>query len=297
MMFPSPESKLDMEAGQLKRIESKSLSGFKTRHVFDHFAVFRSVDQYIALVAEARLKGFPVYILGKGSNTWFYGRRVRSAVLKNELPVVIDVVKEDAAGAEVYISSTTPLMKALRFCEKKELEGFWFLASVPGNIGGAIAMNAGGAPGHPTIFDFVETVSIFDGRKLSIVRREEISTGHRKTEFTGVQAKLIVGATFRFKKSAGVGDSISERIRWYKANQDTTGPTLGTVFAEGNGYIFGALKRLRVGFRGAHYSAKWPNWIVCKSGSLIGIRLCVAIGWWAHKLLFSKCRVEMIRVD
>jgi UDP-N-acetylmuramate dehydrogenase len=281
---------------EFQAICSNRHGGFKTSHRFRNFAVFRSVEEYTALVNVARDHHLPVYILGKGSNTYFASRTVHTAVLKNELPETIEIVEQNDHAITVDISSSTSLMKVLRFCEKNELESFYFLASVPGNVGGSLAMNAGGPKGTETIFDFLDQVTVCDSRSIRTVPKSEIPIGHRHTPFAGQHEELIASARFTFRRTCLTESPVRKRIDWYKTHQDTSGPSLGSVFKDGNGYVFGALKRLNFGMLGSHWSSKYGNWIVCKRGSLLGIRLCIFAARFLHVAIGRRIELEVIKV-
>jgi UDP-N-acetylmuramate dehydrogenase len=280
----------------LKHNSSNRLSGYRTHHEFLHYASFRSIEEFSSLLLDIQKNDLPVYILGKGSNTWFASRRVHTAVLKNELPEFIEIQKEDDCSLTLRVSSATPIMRVLRFCEKRGFDCFYFLASVPGNIGGALAMNAGGPPHTGSIFDFVDSIDVFEDNMAKTHTKAQIPIGYRHTPYTGVQPKLIISACFTFNKKSFEISPIKERIEWYKRFQDTSGPSLGSVFSSGNGYIYGALKRLRFGIFGSQFSGKYPNWIVCKKGSLFGIRLCVVMATILHRMFSRQIVIEIVRV-
>lgn len=281
---------------ELYILQSDRLSGFKTDHKFLHFGTFASVAEFASLVNEANSIGIPVYILGNGSNTYFASRIIRSAVLKNNLPKEISIVADNKSGATICVSSSTPIMKVLRFCESNSLDSFYFLASVPGNIGGALAMNAGGGTGKPTILDYVEHILVWEDGVLCHIPKAKITAAHRHTPYSGCHSRLIVNAQFHFSRTHFHESPIKQRIRWHQEHQDTGGPSLGSVFKSGNGYVFGILKRLKFGCFGSYWSEKWGNWIVCKRGSLAGIRACILAACLLHLLVGRKIDLEIVKV-
>ena len=272
-------------------------STYRTRHRVANYGEFTSVPEFAACIESAHRVGLAPYVLGRGSNTFFAARNVEAVVLKNRLPEFLKVVTETDASMTVEISSSVPLMTVLRFCQQHSLDSFYYLASAPGNIGGALAMNAGGAKTPPlSIYDFVDTVTSWESGVTENLAASAIPRSFRTTPFTGMHDKLIVSAQFTFPKIHLKDDPIQKRLEWYRLDQDTSGPSCGSVFKEGNGYVFGALKRLKFGLFGSHWSNKWPNWIVCENGSLCGIRVCLWAARFLHFVTGRRAELEIIRV-
>ena len=272
-------------------------STYRTRHQVANYAEFTSVAEFATYIAHARSAGLAPYVLGKGSNTFFAARNIKAAVLKNQLPEIFEVVSDTPAGMTMEISSTVSLMKVLRFCQQHGLESFYYLASAPGNIGGALAMNAGGAINPPlAIYDFVDTVTCWEAGVLKTMAASAIPRSYRTTPFTGVHDKLIISARFTFPKIHLEDDPIQKRLEWYRLEQDTSGPSCGSVFHTCNGYLMGALKRTQFKIGGSHFSGKWANWIVCQKGSHRGIAALVLLAQSLHWLLGKKAILEIVRV-
>jgi len=282
--------------GVLRSLRSDRLSTFRTEHEVPHYGEFETPEQFLELRRQAEAKGLPTYILGNGSNTLFLRRTVRSAVLRNRLRQEL----RDLGDGRVEVSSSVPIMRVLRHCEQRSLTSFYFLASVPATIGGAIAMNAGLGSG-PTILDFVESVtSIEDGREV-VRHQHEIERRHRWTIFTGVHDRLITKVVFRFEPTSLEESPIRERIDWARDHQDLAVPNCGSVFRESWGPI---LRRARAlppwglrwpGFR-AQYSRKVNNWISCRSRSSLPVVILIRAVQLAHLLVGRRARTEIIQV-
>lgn len=280
----------------LSEFTSNAVSGFRTTHRFLHFADFSSIEEFESLLREARDRHLPVYILGKGSNSFFQRQRITTAVLRNCLPAELRETGGGPGEHLVYASSSTPILKVLHHCQRRSLDSFYFLSSVPGNIGGALAMNAGEDRGGRTIYNYVERLHIYESGVEKVLDPADLAIRHRQTPYTGVHAKLILGATFRFRPADHVEGAIRNRLEWYRENQDTSGPSLGSVFSRGNGYVFGFLKRTRFGYRGSHWSYKYGNWLVCERGSLAGLRLCIGVAKLLHFAVGVRPQLEIIKV-
>ncbi|MED4600763.1 FAD-binding protein [Paenibacillus validus] len=276
-------------------IKSDSLSKYKTSHYFENYGEIKSLDDYQYYIEWARQNNKKVYILGNGSNTLFTRKNIKSLVLKNSLPEEIKCIsKEDNL---YYISSRVMMNQVLSFCYKNSLESFYFLSSVPATIGGALAMNAGeGKKINKSIYDYVESVTYIDSdHSIKEINRRDMIIDYRKTMFTGCHDKLIVGAIFRFPKNDfGEGNPIKDRLKWSKAYQDNIAPNCGSVFLQGNYYIFKLLRGLKIGK--TQYSSKTTNWINNKSSGPLPILILIFITRLIHFIFFSKCKIELISV-
>jgi len=274
-------------------LNSSRLSTFRTRHEFKHYAEFTRVDDYLALLEFAAREGLQVYVLGNGSNTLFKHKRVRTLVLHNKLERKFESIGEYRFEA----SSSELISSILKYCRQHRLDSFFYLASVPATVGGALAMNAGrGGPEQKTIYDYVESVTYIDRdgamRRLVV---DEIERSRRKTVFTGLQTKLITGCIFRFNHSAEDDDKIRERIEWCKKHQDLSAPNCGTLFKVSSATI---MKKLQgFGVFGARFSPVTRNWMLNKARSPVPMRILIGVAVVLHRLLGKKIELEVIEVD
>jgi len=276
----------------IEGLESNLLSHLKTSHRFEAYSDFTSIEQFLACLEWATSQNREVFILGNGSNTLFIRKKVKSLILKNALPAEI----RDLGENRWEISSSVLIMSVLTHCRARSLDSFYFLASLPATIGGALAMNAGRGKAHPTlnIYKFVESVTYVEKGKLITKACQEIPRSYRQTPFRGVQSTLIVSAIFRFPPTQFVQDPIVERLKWVKENQDNSAPNCGSVFCEGNLPILNRLKGLSL-FKAA-YSSRTPNWILNRSSHPMPVRALIWIAIVLHRLTFKKIDLELIPV-
>ena len=236
----------------------------------------------------------PLYILGNGSNTFFKSHKVRSLVLKNKLKASID----DLGNGRFDVSSSALVIDVLKACYAKSLDSFYYLASVPATIGGALAMNAGrGRHQQLTIYDFVESVTFFDfeDNQLKTVPPDELVLGYRQTVFTGIQSQLILRAKFKFPTAHFPQNPIAQRRRWSKEFQDYSIPSCGSVFKLADYRILRKLEGLSLGK--TSFSAKTTNWISNRSRSSWPIRALIVIAQSLHFLLGKSNELEVIVVE
>jgi UDP-N-acetylmuramate dehydrogenase len=272
---------------------SKKISLYRTEHVILHYREICSETDALQLLSESAKGNQPIYILGNGSNTFFANRKIRSTILKNKLPRSIEHVGDDT----FYISSSTLVSEVLKYCHKNQRESFYYLASVPAEIGGALAMNAGQglAYGATSIMDFVDKVRFIRDGDIIEKSPDQLSVSYRNTIFTGQTDMFILGAYFRFVTVPEfVENPIKQRIEWAKKHQDLSKPNCGTVFKTAQPKILNRFRGLSM--FGATYSRKTGNWIINESKNPLGIKLLISIVILAHRLFFQKCETEIIRV-
>ncbi|MBB6430783.1 FAD-binding protein [Algisphaera agarilytica] len=306
----------------IEPLDSDKLSTFRTHHHFENYAEFSTIEEFKDCVAWAKDKNVDFYILGNGSNTIFAKTKVRSLVLRNKLKKDLTTLGDET---HVKASSSLPISVILKHCQDRNLDCFYYLASVPATLGGALAMNAGrGRIYNQTIFDFVETVTYFDGNEVITLRRDEIELSYRKTMFTGLNNSLILEATFNFpelperqpdaaedaaadgaspaedgsdKKKKAVDRKslpISQRIAYSKENQDHSAPNCGSVFKEAKMGILGRIQGTRLG--SAQYSPKTINWLLSHGTSPRPMIWLIRYAKAVHLLFGRRAVLELIVV-
>ena len=121
----------------------------------------------------------PHKFLGGGSNL---------LVIDGELPfVVLQLAKPEQEvvldGNIASVDAAADLGHTVTFCAKHDLGGMEGLIGVPGTVGGALRMNAGAY--GTQIGSYVREVKVCRaaGRKIEILRGEEISFEYRHTSF------------------------------------------------------------------------------------------------------------------
>jgi UDP-N-acetylmuramate dehydrogenase len=132
--------------------------------------------------------GVPHRFIGGGSNLLVGDGELPWVVLqlsKPEPEVVID-------GTFAQVDAAADLGRTVTFCAKNDLGGMEGLIGVPGTVGGALRMNAG-AYGMQ-IGSYVREVKLYRaaGRKIEILRGDQISFEYRHTSFAPDDMMLAV---------------------------------------------------------------------------------------------------------
>jgi UDP-N-acetylmuramate dehydrogenase len=132
--------------------------------------------------------GIPHKFLGGGSNLLVGDGELPFVVLQLVRPEP-DVVIE---GNFAHVDAAADLGRTVTFCAKNDLGGMEGLIGVPGTVGGALRMNAG-AYGMQ-IGSYVREVKLYRaaGRKMEILRGEQISFEYRHTSFAPDDMMLAV---------------------------------------------------------------------------------------------------------
>ena len=213
----------------------------------------------------------PLRVIGQGSNLLVDDKGVEGAVIKLEGRFF---TKPRFEGTTLYAPAGTNLSKLVLECVSKGLGGLECLTGIPGSVGGAVKMNAGGKFGD--IGACVESVKLMDQQGgLFDKSKPELVFDYRSTNIT---AKVIVEAKIELVESDPEQLLKTTKEIWiYKKNsQPLTSRNAGCVFKNPRGLSAGALidraglKGLKIG--GAEVSEKHANFITtgqnCKSSDI-----------------------------
>lgn len=236
----------------------------------DYFIRPRTVEELKQAVERCSANHIPMFLLGMGSNLLIGDDGLRGAVIKLEKDQFKEIeFDKDNTGLTAWAGAE--LSKLVLTCVEKELSGLEPLTGIPGSLGGAIKMNAGGNFGD--IGGVVESVTLMDSQaNIFEMSKPELVFDYRKTNIT---APFILNA--RLNLTSGSSEQIMRTVKeiWiYKKNsQPLNSKNAGCIFKNPRGQSAGALidraglKGLQIG--GATVSDKHANFIIagkdCKS--------------------------------
>ena len=235
----------------------------------DVFVRARRAEDLVRVAEAARRSGLEVLPIGRGSNMLISDAGFRGIALS--LVEFDDVLDIDAETAMVTVSAGMALPVVARKTAAAGLSGFEWAVGVPGSIGGAVRMNAGGhGSDMAAVLVDVSVVDLSASTVSSAVERTlaagEIGLGFRHSELpvsaVVVSARLQLAPGDRATSEA----AIAEIVSWRRANQPG-GQNAGSVFVNpvpgevSAGALIDAagLRGLRVG--SAHVSEKHANFI------------------------------------
>ena len=248
---------------------------YKTGGAARAMATVRSRDDLDAIARAVSSHEVPVVVLGRGSNmlvadTGYAGL----CVMLGEFATGVQPESNVVPGERVVVSigGGTPLPVAARQLSALGISGFEWAVGVPGTIGGAIKMNAGGH-GADMVASLVDA-DVVDLRTGRFARVPAAGLGLRFRGSDLTDAHVVLGVRLELNGAEpGCGDAtIADIVRWRRDNQPG-GQNAGSVFvnpdngARSAGEIIDrlGLRGLRVG--GAAVSDKHANFIQANDGA------------------------------
>ena len=256
-------------------LENASLSDFSTYRVGGPAALLIEVEEELNF--SAILKGLakfplPVLIIGNGSNVLISDKGFRGVVLK--LGEFFETIEIQDTTVKAGAAAKLPVVA--RETVKFGLSGFEWAVGVPGSVGGAVRMNAGGH-GSDMAASLIEVtiLNLLNG-SLSTVPSSELQLSYRHSCIKSTD--LVIDATLKLLSGDRdkSGNLLKEIVKWRRDNQPG-GQNSGSVFTNPEGDSAGrlieiaGLKGLRVG--SARISEKHANFIqVDEAGSAEDVR-------------------------
>ncbi|MFI5358008.1 MAG: FAD-binding protein, partial [Opitutales bacterium] len=140
------------------------------------FAEPASVADLQTLLRAARARNLTVHLLGRGSNLIVPDEGVDGLVIS--LGHANWAAFEAREGGRVWVGAGLRLKNLCGLAAKAGLVGFEFLEGIPGNVGGALRMNAGAMGGW--MFDLVEEVQLMSlAGELKVLPRAAMHVDYR----------------------------------------------------------------------------------------------------------------------
>ena len=208
----------------------------------------------------------PVKVLGGGANVLVSDSGFDGLVIRLDDPLFSGFRIE---GERVIADGGADLMGLVGDCCRMGLAGLECLAGVPGTVGGAIRMNAGGR--HGEIADVVESVEVVEacGRQR-VLTPDEVGFGYRRTALSD---SVVTGARLRLHNEdpKTVYHRFKDIWRSKKHSQPMADQSAGCVFTNPPGESAGRLID-RAGLKGsrvgqARVSPTHANFIVADKGA------------------------------
>ncbi|MDJ0770209.1 MAG: UDP-N-acetylmuramate dehydrogenase [Ilumatobacter sp.] len=238
----------------------------------DHYLDVASIDDLARIAAVRAATGLDVLVIGRGSNMLvaddgFPGLAISLTELAGDVEIgpSEDGVRIVTAGAGVM------LPKLARQLAAAAVTGFEWAVGVPGSIGGAIRMNAGGH-GSDMASSLID-VRVFDLADGTLATVPATDVGLRFRASSLSPSQVVVDARLRLAD----GDreeserEIAEIVRWRREHQPG-GQNCGSVFVNpvpgevAAGALIDALglRGFRIG--SAYVSEKHANFIMASEG-------------------------------
>jgi UDP-N-acetylmuramate dehydrogenase len=213
---------------KIEVVENESLAAHTTWQIggpAKYFVQAVDTDDLIAAVNRAAELGVPYYVIGNGSNLLVGDKGFPGMVIKLRGSFTGIGLKHNIIMAEAGVKLGTLVMTA----RKKSLEGIAFAAGIPGTVGGAMVMNAGGQMG--TMSDIAETLTILNAEgEVETLTVADIKLGYRMSNIK--EKGIILSATFRLEPGdpAKVTQEIVDALDQKRRTQPIEARTAGSVF-------------------------------------------------------------------
>lgn len=241
----------------------------------DLFVQVANVEEIIALIKLLKEENEQYFILGNGSNLLVADEGYRGCIISvGKAFSGIEVLDENTTESKMTIKvlAGTLLIKTSIFAYDNSLTGMEFASGIPGNIGGAIYMNAGAYGGE--MKNIVKSVSLYDIENDSVVEKScnEMDFSYRHS-IVKEHPYVVLSAVIELEK--GDKNLIHERMNELalarKTKQPLEYPSAGSTFKRPEGYFAGkliedaGLKGYSVG--GAEVSIKHSGFVINKDSA------------------------------
>lgn len=248
-------------------IKDHSLSGLTTYKFGGEAAWYAEVTSSqhltrVLMAARTQAKMLPVFVLGRGSNVVISDLGYPGLVIK----LVGEFNETVMKGAIVEAGAGVSLPRLARFCGAEGRGGLEFYVGIPGSVGGAVAMNAGGHGADTAAWLIDATVLDLSTGVTTVETAAELDLSYRHSRLTSND--LVLGARFKtVERDTEEAESLMREITaWRKEHQPGGTFNAGSVFKNPAGDAAGriidaaGLKGFRCG--GAAVSERHANFFV-----------------------------------
>jgi len=226
------------------------------------FAEPSTLDELVELLRGAATRGLPVSMVGGGTNTLAADRGLRGLVvhLGRGFRTVQEMGHPNDSVATVLCGAALLTQRLVFLAARHGWGGVEALAGLPGQVGGAVVMNA------QEIGQFVQRLTLvsLDGT-VRQVTRDQMRFAYR---YTAVDPGIIVEVVMQFPKvpPADSYERIRAALQYRNSTQEVRLPSAGCAFKNPPGVGAGrlidqaGLKGVRIG--DAQVSRRHANFIV-----------------------------------
>jgi UDP-N-acetylmuramate dehydrogenase len=199
------------------------------------FVDVASIDDLRAIAAARQATGVPVLVVGRGSNmlvadSGFEGLAISVVPIADTIRIP-DTPGAPGAACSVSAGGAVSLPVLARRTASAGITGFEWAVGVPGSIGGAVRMNAGGH-GSDMAHCLVE-VDVFDlgggTGSIDTIAAGDIGLRFRASALGPLMVVLEARLGLSFGDRAAAEAEIAEIVRWRREHQPG-GQNCGSVF-------------------------------------------------------------------
>jgi UDP-N-acetylmuramate dehydrogenase len=231
----------------------------------DYFIRPETVEQLKEVVQRCNENKIAIYVMGFGSNLLISDDGLRAAVIKLDAE---EFVRTQFDGEQLTAWAGAELNALTLACVKEGLSGIEALTGIPGSVGGAVKMNAGGSFGD--IGAVAESVTLMDNEgNIFEKSKPELVFDYRRTN---IITKFVLSAQLSLVRAEPeeIMRTVKEIWIYKKNSQPLNTKNSGCIFKNPRGMSAGALidraglKGLQIS--GASVSEKHANFIIAGKG-------------------------------
>ncbi len=227
----------------------------------------RDIKELKRIVVFALEEGIPTFVMGGGTNVLARDEGFDGIVIHLGSNAFKDI---KISGTTIRIGAGYSVPALVRVCCNEGLSGLESLIGIPGTVGGAVYMNAGGwsSPLYKNIGDYISSLKVMDSKgDIKTIKKKALSFGYRSSNLSRyiiLEADLKLGR----EESSALKSRCSKFLKMKRGKQVLDTPSAGCVFKNPKGSQFTTgqmidilgLKGLRFG--GAQVSPKHANFII-----------------------------------
>ena len=266
--FMDRKNGLIAELGDLEYrtdVLARSYTSFRIGGPMAFFAEPRSVDELCKFLCAAGRCGYPVYVIGNGSNLLVSDDGVDALFIR----ICEKMSSCSFHGTSVTADAGALLCSVAKASVCRGLRGLEWAAGIPGTVGGGVAMNAGAYDGE--IKQVLKSVRIIKNGMIVEKRVSDGDLGYRYSSFAYPDS-IVVSATMELNNDDGCAKALMDEYgQRRRQKQPLEYPSAGSTFKRPKGYFAGkliedaGLKGARVG--NAMVSVKHAGFIINCGGA------------------------------
>ena len=196
-----------------------------------------STDELVKVLEVLRTENYPYMVIGNGSNLLVKDSGYNGAIVE----VDKKIGEIDVRGEEIIVEAGAKLSKVATIAMESDLAGFEFAHGIPGNMGGAVVMNAGAYGGE--MKDVLKWVKVVDQNgEIKTLENEELELGYR-TSRVMKEKMIVLEACIKLELGimGEIADVMALLMSKRKASQPLEYPSAGSTFKRPEGYYAGKL--------------------------------------------------------